>query len=607
MAKNDVPSTKIEGWAVQKIERMIDRCPRLKSNLDRADRIPFTDGSVDIYQSPAQSNDQFVGRVAVQVKGKISRLGRARTYPVRVDDLRAYEKQGGVVYFVVTMTRDGRSPKPYYAALNPFRIAGLLRTAGGQKTKAVPFEPLPSDPVKIERIMRFIDASRVQSTSTGFDPVIMENATSFSITTPVELDYTSSVKLRQDDIPFSLVVTTAGGLSVPLDGYMEILHEEQSEQVHDVPFRSGGHQYDQVRLRRHDDHTVEVELAKGASFTMTYQGPGSISMNLSLSPRGNLAARIKALEFVIAMFETNRIEIGDKTFSLGELSPRADDGEAPLTQMRDHLEKLRRARQALQAFGADELLIEDQDLDLESIDRLDQMYRGIVLGEELQMDDSPGSRVHHVDVGRWWLIIVRTEGTSEGRWRVADLLRMKPDTYRFRMSAEVDGEEVSCPATAFETIQDRDLHKVLNLHLDDIVDVYANLNSELSGYLSNRRVLALIHAADSCASRQAELLEAAERLNEWVIEQDPGSQDHKVNRWQIHKRMAGITEVERAEIRKVKWSAARGQREGDDVRAFACALLLDEQEEADFILAQIKPENIEEMRGWPIWKLRKSE
>ena len=71
---------------------------------------------------------ESIKKVPVQVKGKQSDDFSLDTikYPVTVVDLENYLIDGGVVFFVVYISKDGRDTKIYYSCLLPVKIRNIL-------------------------------------------------------------------------------------------------------------------------------------------------------------------------------------------------------------------------------------------------------------------------------------------------------------------------------------------------------------------------------------------------------------------------------------------------------------------------------------------------
>ncbi|MGP5704054.1 hypothetical protein, partial [Glutamicibacter arilaitensis] len=138
----------IELLAVNKVNDALLYCPHLEPAIDSLDRIAFTDGHIDLHSETDQhTNQNFVGRVSVQVKGKtVSNLDSYKpTFSIETAALKAYAGTGGVLYFVVFMGKRGQSASAHYRILTPFFIEELLRgTKPKQKSKTVQLRKLPS-------------------------------------------------------------------------------------------------------------------------------------------------------------------------------------------------------------------------------------------------------------------------------------------------------------------------------------------------------------------------------------------------------------------------------------------------------------------------------
>jgi hypothetical protein len=159
--------------------------------------------------------------------------------------------------------------------------------------------------------------------------------------------------------------------------------------------------------------------------------------------------------------------------------------------------------------------------------------------------------------------------------------------------------------TAYDIVEQEYLPAVLNLRLDLIVDAYEPIaDGAQTSTLANQRVLALILAADACDKRRGEFLRAARSLNEWIIEREGETTVHLINGWQILQRTVGLTPERVDAIRTVKRQAGRSRDAMADETELSCALLLDDIEEATYLIGQIGEKKLAVIQTWPIWNLR---
>ena len=129
----NVPNSKIENRALNALENIIDAHNTMSHQFKSLDKEMSWDGSILIFKDNERDTDKanFDDEVRVQIKGHIDNpeknksrkqdyLGRQRiTYPVDLLDLKIYSKDGGVIYFQIFMSPDGKEREVFYASLYP--------------------------------------------------------------------------------------------------------------------------------------------------------------------------------------------------------------------------------------------------------------------------------------------------------------------------------------------------------------------------------------------------------------------------------------------------------------------------------------------------------
>ena len=589
----------VEAIAVSQISRMIASCSVLKAYISTNDKTPFTDGYVDIYSSIRQSKADWRGRVPLQVKGRTRRSKKRSlpSYPIARTDLLAYQKDSGVLYFVVAVDPDTSRCAPYYSVLSPFAIESILTNAPeGRATVPVPLKKLPSDPNSIERIVALALKTRDQNVALGFDPVLFERAKSFTVHTTSELDFSTPITLSPGANDFALVLNTTDGLSIPLSGELHIFSPQIVKRP-DLRIRSGAVTYEGAALRRLGDKDVEAELSDGLRLAFHLE-PGSQSTDVSLTLERTLLGRLKALEFYIALLDSEVIEIN------GNPSPfeitRSDDD----AWIREHLETLHALKDLFEHLGVDTRLIDLDEIDETQTRQLAVLYRAFVLKEEIAHTSAETSSVRQ-QVGRWHLMFLITPGTEPGKWQFTDPFSID-SRQQFMWSAEDKAGKDAVPVTAYDVVEQEHLGGLLNMRLDSIVAAYEAISDFPSTHgLADQEVLALIAAADATAERKEELLAGAARLNEWLIEEMPDEPHHLINRWQISSRLGALSVEQRSEIRKLRRTVAGSAIPRAAQIELACALLLEDGEEVEDLIQQLPEELLLQMQQWPIWELRK--
>lgn len=129
----NVPNSKIEVRALNALENIIDAHNTMSHQFNSLDKEMSWDGSILIFKDNEGDTNKtnLDDEVRVQIKGHIddpaknksrkqNYLGRQRiTYPVALVDLKIYSKGGGVIYFEIFMSPDGKEREVFYASLYP--------------------------------------------------------------------------------------------------------------------------------------------------------------------------------------------------------------------------------------------------------------------------------------------------------------------------------------------------------------------------------------------------------------------------------------------------------------------------------------------------------
>lgn len=590
----------IETLAIAEIERRIARCPHLKSFIAKNDKTPLTDGHVDLFKQTPQRNSNWLGRVDVQVKGRSRPASQddQRAYSIACADLRAFQSASGVLYFVGYVDPHTGDCDPYYALLSPFVIDAVLhKISDSQVSVSVRLRQVPSETERLEGLLHLALETKKQNPALGFDPVLANQIQGFTVTTAVPLDTGRPVTLDRNSMDYALVAHTAGGMSIPMPGEFALYPAEYGPQHTDVRVQAGSIVYEGGTITKLDDETHELKLANGLTLVFVGEAVPTIA-TVTLTLEQTLAGRLKALEFFTALQEIRQVCINESTVALDTLGSAVD------TELSQHLAALRDLTVLFQHLGVDTGLVHLEQIDDAQSQQLSDLHRGFVLGEELHSADARPGRVLQ-KVGDWAILFLIKAGSSPQRWQVVDPFDPANRQQLVSMSDEEGAQPVV--VTAYELVEDQYLPTVLNIRLDEIVPAYeAIAAAETTHNVANLRVVRLLRAADACSARQEEFLDAAERLNEWLIQAQGPDSYHLLNRWQILARRSDLPEEIRIEVRDLQREAARSGDKRSGQVELACALLLGDPEQVDYLTKFLPPEQFDEMRSWPIWTLRES-
>lgn len=590
----------VETLAVAEVNGLVAMCPHLIPLISSNDKTPFTDGHIDVYRGLTRSKEEWEGRVTVQVKGKTTgRAGKPpKSYPIPRTDLDAYKSDSGLLYLVVSIDPSSGDKQTYYALLSPFGIERILARAS-PKTKriSVPLKVFPSAPEEIERLVWVALKTREQRPSMGDVSSQFPKMQSLTLYSARDMSFDEPVSLIPNESDYALVLNTSDGLSLPLGGELRIFPPSYMPRTVDMAVSCGGIAYEEVVVRQIGDKTLELKLSAGLTLQLNLT-PGVLSIQAAFTLSDSFIERWKVLEFHEALREGHPLVIGEQSSEI----LISDDSDV---NQRGHLDYLRKLGALFKKLEIDPHLIKWDEIDATHHKRLQDLHRCMVEGDEFE-DDSAEISLVLQQVGRWAILLLLLPGATQGYWRYVN--PFAPDERsQFRVGQRERGREdlEYVPATIYDLVEQEHLPAVLNLRLRGIVEAYEVI-SDLpdTSTIANLKVLALISAADTEGSRRMEFLDAANALNEWLLAGEPASAHHLVNKWQIRWRLGTLTPTDREEIRALRRRVTQTVEPDTDRIAFACALLLGESEEADYLFAQLSTMEQAQLRDWPLWAIR---
>lgn len=150
-------SSKIEELAITFLKEIFLRSDFIKTSFAEGDKKPLVDGDISIYQDKSGRNEDLIGTIPVQIKGKTVKniSPKGPSFALKKGYLEGLKNIGGVLLLVVFAEKSNpTNRKAFYAHLFPFQIENLLREMmkHGQKQKNIPLKELPNDPGKLLRI-----------------------------------------------------------------------------------------------------------------------------------------------------------------------------------------------------------------------------------------------------------------------------------------------------------------------------------------------------------------------------------------------------------------------------------------------------------------------
>lgn len=185
-----------EVLATTAVKDSISWTDRLKPYIPEKDKEPIWDGSVYVYSTAEPSNDTCLGRVPTQVKGtEVEDFQEYETFDVPLSSLRQFLAEGGVIFFVVEISKLAEDKRIFFNSLLPYDIILLLDACeDDQKTKRIRLQPFPHDnDEKVDIFVNFLQNREKHRTISGLKRIIpIEELLKKDQTFDLTISYSSS-------------------------------------------------------------------------------------------------------------------------------------------------------------------------------------------------------------------------------------------------------------------------------------------------------------------------------------------------------------------------------------------------------------------------------
>lgn len=180
---------KNEETGIRILEECLEKSPSIHCKIDKCDKNIAYDGEIEFYNITEDdenfSSKNYAFSCKVQVKA-VNQL-KSRKYPIKVDHLKIYKNNGGVLYFVIDLA----TKKIYHIDLLPIYISKHIDGKENQKSISFKLKQFPEISEKMEGLLiEFNHNSKMESSTNGklytLDEISIESGLTIRGSIPVD-------------------------------------------------------------------------------------------------------------------------------------------------------------------------------------------------------------------------------------------------------------------------------------------------------------------------------------------------------------------------------------------------------------------------------------
>lgn len=590
----------------------------LKEFISEGDKGPSLDGYICGFSKTGYKKKDEKGRAPVQVKGKStnahSDLNREKlSYPVEVDDLRCFKREGGAIFFVVLFfAKNIEQKKIFYAQFLPYDINEIIKGKETQKTVTVPFKPFPTGAEMDDVILNFIDDRNKQSSiiNTGNITVeqIVKNTGSTAPLT-VSLGYTSTQRQMAEkpfqyffDHDFYVYHKLENSIMVPTQ---HITRMESIGTEYDVDVSVGDiHYFDRCQLIYHkdtteyafynsglwdeDEHKEGEPFIKKAGFRFVKEdktnAEGKSKVTYFFALKGNLQERINLERFILAFIQENGFQFNGKHVDLS--AEEQEVQKLNRDSVAENLIYLEEVQQTLDILGCT-LRLKLDDLTEDDEKKIRYLVLAILHDQSLRFnEDIPPLAVYEVVNLH---LLLGFEILSDGSYKLHPF-DWQPLEY------SIDSDDGLKPTSFYTGLNTDNYIQISNLNYSKVAESVCSYDNVEHYDRANMTLLCMLSAYDE-TGREG-LLEATSRIARWLTTKpDDDEAIAKINFYQCIKRKAQLSDDDKRHI----MALIDENHNRNDILA-GCYALLDNKEMAHHYLETMEQEQRESFKKFPIMR-----
>lgn len=547
MMKKRKSTKRIEESATTALKLALLKCPILETYIDSNDKTPSWDGTVFVYKSDNPKKENLRGRVPIQVKGTENEfVSDIATFSCSTVDLNNYYRDGGCVFFLVSVEPSTGKHKIFYASLLVVDLNNILKNAKGKKTYSIHLKLFPENDSKemAHIFLSFVSNAHKQAGFIGKELLSIEELEKRGTKIEGFTFNTVGIGLNAEDLP-SFISTHDFYLYAKPQG-LDI--EIPVERVSNAIITKTVHGKIKIKEQTYfDSYSVQycqgkptIKIGKSISVVLTQ---GEKTFSVSVHPSGTLTECIKDTSFFLDMLENREVNINGATISFEE--PMTID----VASWRKKLTYYKDVKKMLGLLGVIEELKVDAITPKDSAN-IKNLVSAVLYNRKIGFQNIKENNIYGPMKIANLVIWIWAKQSGEGLYTVENFFL----PHEIAMFASDDiAKKHPIPASQFLLFEKSDFIHTSNLNYEVMYEDI--IQKELKPVAVERYILWLLEilrAYDEQEQKDPLLLNFAEKVCDWLQSKDLSDVEILLlNKMQITKRQRHLKPSEIVELAKL--------------------------------------------------------
>ena len=588
-------TTNIETKAINEFRRYLEDSAVIQPFINDNDKEPSWDGFLYVYKDGIKDKSHYSCRIPIQVKGhEVDYFKDGYKEKIEVNDLKAYLTDP-VVYVVCLIKKDSKERRLLYRNLLPETIKNILKGKDKQTIVSVLMKPIPDKCEDFEKLLMVFDEDKIKQLPFAHKPsmsirdIKSRKIRQFQFAAPTIFKDNIQLMRYLSKTPTFIYaqINAQYDISVPLEGGEALLTFNQKRKI-DV--KSGG------RLFYHEVCTEVKDgvfsIIVGQVLRLELPDENSLQLTIHINCESdNLDDRINEAEFILTLYETSSLELGERAIAL-----HIPNGEL-INSLRSQLPGWKALQQLLKVLHVTKP-IDLSQIKPEQGKLIEMLIDGIVNKKSIIIPQAK-TQLYVFDIANIHLLCWVLKENESNECTIGDYF-----DERLQITYPKDGKQYL--QSPFSYLRENHLWELIdNIPYEQQISEYERLvdaNKDIYD-IANHDVLWMIKAADAVSAKDKErkdmLLKYALIVSQWLAKKDdreePQKIMYKINCLQIVKRQRALQSTEIEEL-----IGMMSDESIDEYAKVGVAALLEDKESFEMYKLQLSERDYRDLSKMPI-------